>query len=72
MRVKCKLVSVHLETVLISMQDRCTVSADVPWASKSFWGYLIKLVGDVGQVEARFSIFGDSVNLSARQGHGWR
>jgi hypothetical protein len=72
MGIKCKLVSVHFEIVLISMQDRCTVCADVPWASKSFWGYPIKLAGDVGQVEARFGLFGDSVNLSARQEHGWR
>jgi hypothetical protein len=72
MWVMCKLVSFHFETVLISMQDRCMVCADVPWASKSFWGYPIKLAGDVGQVEAHFGLFGDSVNLRVRQEHGWR
>jgi hypothetical protein len=29
------------------------------------------LLGDVGQVEAHFSLFGDSVNLSARYVHGF-
>jgi hypothetical protein len=30
MWVKCKIISIHLEIVLISMQDRCTVCANVP------------------------------------------
>ena len=33
---------------------------------------LIALLGDVGEVEARFSPFGDSVNLDAREVHGLR
>jgi hypothetical protein len=28
--VKCKLVLIHLEIVLISMQDRCTVCTEHP------------------------------------------
>jgi hypothetical protein len=54
------------ETVLISTQDRCMVCADVPYAWKSFWTHPIKLLDDVGKVQARFGLFGDSVNLSAR------
>jgi hypothetical protein len=30
------------------------------------------LLGNVGQVEARFSLFGDSINLGARLVHGLR
>jgi hypothetical protein len=30
------------------------------------------ILGDVGQVEARFGMFGDSVNLGARQVYGLR
>jgi hypothetical protein len=36
------------------------------WAQKSFLAYPIELLGDVGQVEACFGLFGDSVNLCAR------
>jgi hypothetical protein len=32
----------------------------------------MELLGDMGQVEARFSPFGDSVNLGPRQVHGLR
>jgi hypothetical protein len=44
--VKWKLVSVHLEILLISAQDRCTVCNDVPFACKSLWAHPIKLLGD--------------------------
>jgi hypothetical protein len=37
----------------------------VPWALKSFWAYLMELLGDMGQMEARFGSFGDSVSLDA-------
>jgi hypothetical protein len=30
------------------------------------WAHLMELLGDMGQVKAYFSPFGDSVNLSAR------
>jgi hypothetical protein len=35
-------------------------------ALKSFWAHLIVLLRDVGQVEAYFGLFGDSVYLDAR------
>jgi hypothetical protein len=38
----------------------------VPWVWKSFWVHQMVLLGDMGQVEACFEPFGDSVNLSAR------
>jgi hypothetical protein len=34
MRPKWKLISVHLETVIVSVQDRCTVCAKCTIASK--------------------------------------
>jgi hypothetical protein len=38
-------------------------ASNVPQAWKSFWTHPMVLLGDVGQVEARFGLFGDSVNL---------
>jgi hypothetical protein len=35
-------------------------------AQKSFWMHSIELLGDVGQMEASFGLFGDSVNLDTR------
>jgi hypothetical protein len=39
---------------------------NIPRAWKSFWPHLIGFLGDVGQIEANFGLFGDSVNLDAR------
>jgi hypothetical protein len=33
---------------------------------KSFWTHPTKLLGDVGHVESRFGLIGDSVSVSAR------
>jgi hypothetical protein len=38
---------------------------NVPWAWKSFWAHPKELLDDVGEMEARFSLFGDSANLDA-------
>jgi hypothetical protein len=38
---------------------------NAPRAWKSIWAHPMVLLGDVGQVEACFGPFGDSVNLSA-------
>ena len=66
------LVLVHFETVLVSVQDRCTACAKRTIAQKSFWTDPMVLLGDEAQVEARFGPFGDSANLDARSGHGLR
>ena len=39
---------------------------------KSFWTHPVVLLGDEGQMEARFGLFGDSANLDARLAHGLR
>ena len=43
--VKWKLILLRLEIVLILVQDRCTVSLNVPWAWKSYWPYPMALLG---------------------------
>ena len=66
MWVMVNLVSVHLETVLVSGQDRCTV------CTKRTIGSGIVLDKTDGtpkyevQGDAHFGLFGDSVNLDAR------
>ena len=69
---KWKLVSVHLEIVLVLVQDRCTVCARRTICSKMFRTQPALLLGDEGQVEARFGPFGDSVSVGARSVHGFR
>ena len=60
------LLFVHLEIVLVSVQDRSMVCAKHTMAHKSFWMHQMVLLGEKAQVEARFSPFGDSANLDAR------
>ena len=60
------LVSIHLETVLVSLQDRCMVCAKHTIAQKSFWTHQKELLRDVGHVEHRFDPFGDGVSVAAR------
>jgi hypothetical protein len=60
------LVSFHLEIVLIFTQDRGTVFAKHIIGSKSFRTHLMLLLGDQGQMDARFIPFGDSANLFLR------
>ena len=66
MLVKCKLISIHLEIVLISAQDRCTDSVERTTGMEIILGHPMVLLGDVGHVEAHFGLFGDSVDLSTR------
>jgi hypothetical protein len=58
------LVLVHLETMFVSLQDRCTVC--------TVWTHSMGLLGDEAQVEAQFGPFGDSATLDARLVHGLR
>ena len=64
--VMSNLVSIRLETVLVSLHDRCTVCAKHTMAQKSFWTHPMVLLGDEAKVEARFGPFGDSANLDSR------
>jgi hypothetical protein len=55
--------SVHLEIVLILMQDSCIVCTECTTGSAII---LDAPEGDKAQVEARFRPFKDSANLDAR------
>ena len=59
------LVSICLEMVLMSLQDRCIVCTKHTMAQKSFWTQQMVLLGDEAQVEARFGPFGDSAYLDS-------
>jgi hypothetical protein len=63
--VMWNLVPVHLETMLVSVQYRCIVEMNVPQAQKSIWTNPMVLLGDEAQVEACFSLFGDSAIINA-------
>ena len=65
-------VSVRLEVVLLSVQDRCTVCAKRTIGLETILDALIVLLGDEPHLEARFGPFGDSANLDARSVHGLR
>ena len=64
-RVMSNHVLIYLETVLVSLQDRCKICAKHTMAQKSFWTHQIVLLGDEAQVEARLGLFGDSDNLDS-------
>jgi len=66
MLVLWKLVSVRLEIVLVSVQDRCTVCAKHTIGLDIVFNAPMVLLGDEAQLEARFSPCGDSANLDAR------
>jgi hypothetical protein len=57
------LVLVRLETMLVSVQDRCMVCTEHTIGMKSFWTYSVRLLGDEAQVKARFGLFVDSATL---------
>jgi len=61
-----KLVSVRLEIVLVSVQDRCTVCVECTIGSEIGLDTADGTLGDVGQVESCFEPFGDSVSVGAR------
>ena len=66
MWVLWNLVSVRLETVLVSVRDRCTVCAKNTIGSKFILEEPVELLGDVGHVESHFGPFIDSVSVNAR------
>jgi hypothetical protein len=48
------------------VQDRCTVCAECTTGMEIFSGTPVVLLGDVGQVKARLSLFRNSINSEAR------
>ena len=63
---KWKLIFLCLEIVLILAQDMCTVCAESTMGMEIVLAIHDGTLGDVGQGEARFSPFGDSVSLDRR------
>ena len=60
------LVSVHLEIVSVSMQDRCRVCAKRTIGSEIILDAPNGTPGDVRHVESCFGLFGGSVSVGAR------
>jgi hypothetical protein len=60
------LISDHLEMVLVSVQDRCTVCAERTMSLKIILDTPEEHLGDTGHVESHFDPFGDSVCIGAR------
>jgi hypothetical protein len=52
--------------MLVSVQDNCVVCAKRTIGSEIILDAAMVLLGDMAQVEAQFSLFGDSANLHAR------
>ena len=59
-------VFVHLEMVLVSVQDRCMVYAKRTIGLETILDAPMVLLGDEAQVQARFGLFTDSTSLDAR------
>ena len=59
------LISIHLEIVLVLVQDRCTVCTERTIGSEIILDAPDELLGDVGHVESHFGLFGDSVRVGA-------
>ena len=66
------LISVHLEIVLTSVQDRCTVCAKRTIGLETILDAMMVLLGDEAQVQAHFGVFRDSASLDARLVRGLR
>ena len=65
--VMSNLVLIHLEMVLVSVQDRCMVWAKHTMAQKLFLTHPMVLLHDEAQVDACFLLFGDSAKLDANR-----
>jgi hypothetical protein len=60
------LILVRLETVFVSVQDRCTVCAKHTIGLEIVLDAPEELLGDVGHLESHFRLFGDGVRVGAR------
>jgi hypothetical protein len=65
-RLKWKLISFHLEIVLILTQDRCTVCIECTMGSEIVLDAPDGTPSDVGHGESCFGSFGDGVSVGAR------
>jgi hypothetical protein len=63
MWVVWSLISDHLEIVLVSVQDRCTVCVKRTMSSKIVLDTIEEHLDDIGHVESHFNPFRDSVSI---------
>ena len=66
MWVMWNLASFRLETVLLSIQDRCVVCAERAIGLEIIFAHPMELLGDMGLVESCFGPYGGSVSVGAR------
>jgi hypothetical protein len=66
MWVMGNLISVYLDIVLVSVQDRCMICAKRTMSSKIILDTPEEHHGDMGHVESHFEPFADSVSIGAR------
>jgi hypothetical protein len=66
MRLKWKLVLVHLEIVLSLTQDRYTVCVEHTIGLETVSEHPMELLDDMAHVESQFGPFRDGVNARAR------
>ena len=64
--VMLNLILICLNTVLVSVQDRCMVCAKRTTGSETVSDEPMVLLGDEAHVHARFGLFRDSTSLDAR------
>ena len=69
MKLKWKLVLVHLETVLVSVQYRFMVCVERTIGSEIVLDAPMEQLGDLGHMESHFFLFGDNVSVAARLTH---
>jgi hypothetical protein len=60
------LILVGLQTLLVLVQERCTISARHSIGPEIILEHPMELLGDKAQVEACFGLFRDSVSVGAR------
>jgi hypothetical protein len=72
MWVMRNIVSVYLEIVLVSVQDRCMICAEHSIGSENVLNTHDGTARCLGHVESHFGLFADSGNLDARLVHGLR
>ena len=64
--VQVKALSVHLEMVLVSLQDRCTVCTKRTIGLETVLDAPMVLLGDEAQVKAHFGLFRHSASPNIR------
>ena len=64
-RLKCKLLLVCLEIVLILTQDRCAACVERTIGLEIILDAPDGILGDVGHVKSHFGLFRDSVDIDA-------